>query len=246
MIDSPIGCESIGINVRIGDYFKYYFTRFIGNLNSAFDDFHRSDLEDYISRYRGSTILSLTDPLLVLNGFLVPIPRGMILSYGETLYALRDVLLHVDSDNLLGDLVGIEKLLADSTATYKAKSYSKKDYENDAKIISHLFSKVGLTNTSVESVIKSKEEAISDKDLLLSLVKDNYPNTLKINSALKALEATHSQIVLDDKQKVFISGLLMSIAYRLSIFSAAMEHVRYVEHGFVSCLNIIRNKSLRT
>lgn len=239
LLDSSVGCESISFTVRSGDFLKYYFDRFLVNFTHAFKDFTTSEINNYNVRYESTLKNMFNDPLMIFDKELVPIPKGMVKSYRDTLVDLNEMRHRISSDFILDHLSNV------LTDTLEGPFYTKISFEKDKEIIGSLFSKIGLIHSLSEVVLESRENLKFSNDTLQKITSSDYPIVLSIIPKLKEIENNHEKLIVSKEEKERLNKILMSMAYRLSMFGIIMDHVQSTEHNFVKCLDILRRKSLR-
>lgn len=247
ILDFDMGLERFSISTRVKDFVKYYFTRFFTNISHAFKDFSRSELVDFDKRYQLQLDQTLKNPLIHLKDTIVPIPKGMINPYLETLETLVSVLGTISPGSLEDDLRSVETALEknDPSLLYSPK-YSKKDFEKSKKIIGSLYTKNGLTHVTASSALVSLEETIRVRSLLSSLTIEYYPEVLTLLTTIKSLENIHSSVTIDPQDTEKYGTVLMEAAYRMSIFAIVMDCIQDMEHAFVKALTVLKDVSSKT
>lgn len=240
LTECPLGLERLEVVSHLKDFYKYYFSRFLTNLTHVFKDFKHSEIEAFqLQKGRRIALLHKT-PLVKFKDTIVPVPRGMIGSYRETLYSIEGLLADVSSDRLLKDLSAFTQAIGnDSLNTTTLASYTKDQFESAKSTLSGLFSKNGLSHKLAGSALQSVEEISQVTHDLSSLTKTYYPEVLALNGAIPHLEEAHHKefskgLILQES-----SALLMSLAWRLSIFAICLDHIQTIEHAFVQTLDIL-------
>jgi len=142
------GLESFSLKTRLSDFISYFFKRFLVNVKSISKSFAASELEMFINRHSGKVNSVLKDPLLSLKDILIPIPKGMINPYKETLESLLKILELINSEMITHDLnilisdinnPDVSKVLHEPRASFKI-------YEDCKKTIGSSYSSKGLLN----------------------------------------------------------------------------------------------------
>jgi len=240
------GLESFSIDSRMKDFVGYYFSRFITNVKHRFQDFSQSELEQFNKRYERQISLTLKDPLLVIDDIRVAIPKGMLLSYYQTLEKLLMCLAHIQADRLTNDLKQLSlNVYTGSDEALPKSIYTKKTFESDKKTIGSLYNPTSLSYSLGKAALVSLPETIEVNDILLSLTRDYYPQVISMAKLIDELETAHDKTYANVKQTSLMREKLMETAYRVSVFAVVMDHIQAMEHAFVTALTTLKNTSNR-
>lgn len=238
-----IAQERFSSAVKFKDFVFYYFSRFTKNLTHAFSDFSSSEIIDFNSRHREKIDLLTKHPSLQLEGVIVPVPRGMRYSYLMTLKQLLAALDEIHPATVKRDLTALLRVMGtDKLKDLVVDDCSKETFETAKNEIGKLFSKTGLTHSTAPFALGSKTDIKSVNTQLLEVTGKYYPDLLSLNTILKAIEDRHNETTWTAKDKETMASYLMTMAYRLSILAAVMDHVQSIEHGFVGSLDILLKK----
>jgi hypothetical protein len=241
-----VGLEAIAIRSRIADFFSHLHRKFLVNLKHAFKDFAHSQIQQYNSKYERSIASFLKDPLLDYRETIVPIPKAMVMSYPETLRALETLLTHVKSDTLLSDLTQFKDIdTSDKVSRIRIDTYSKSDFERDKQTIGKLYGKYGLTHHLASEVLKTPSDVVETNRSLIGITSKYYREIIDLNGLMSDIEKNYQIDTLDPSDKDRLVSLLMTMAYRLSIFATIMDHIQDMENNFVLSMDILRKHSLR-
>lgn len=240
------GLEAFSVSARMSDFIGYYFSRFISNVKHSFKDFTHSELEIINKRYERQITLTLTDPLLTIDDLRVSIPKGMLLSYSHTLDQLLICLSHIQADKLVRDVESLTNLIYVSEPDHIPKPfYTKQDFERDKKNIGSLYNPTSLSYSLGKTALSSLAETKQVNDTLLTLTRDYYPQVIKLNKQIDALETVHQKTFGPIEQSTQLRNALMGMAYRVSILAVIMDHLQTMEHAFVTTLTLLKDTSKR-
>lgn len=239
----PIAQESISSLTHIKDFVKYYFTKFITNISSVFKDFSTSEIEEFNQKNSDKLNLLIKRPSLVLDGIVVPIPKGMINSYKKTLSSLIVLLQTTHPESIKDDFeLLLSAMSSRSLTSLKTSSYPKTTFDRTKFSIGNLFGKTGLTNSIAKVVLVSKSEIEEVNDSLLKLTKQYYSDIIYLNKMIKTLENHYTVTKWTDVEKAILSREFITMAYRLSILAVIMDHVQSIEHMFIKSLEVLFTK----
>jgi hypothetical protein len=239
----PVGLESFSSSVYFKDFVHYYFTRFVMNLTHAFKDFTMSEIVDFNHRHRDKLELLFKYPTLSLNGIIVPIPKGMVKPYDQTLNVLMQCFAQCHPETIVADMQALVGALErNSVKGLQLSKYSKEDFDSAKVMIGKLFGKTGLTHATADHVLLSKNSIKRVNDELVSVTKTHYSTLINLNNIVKTLESKHSKSQLSKNDRDSTAQYLMTLAYRLSIIATVMNHVQAMEHSFVESLDILLKK----
>lgn len=243
--ESALALESFSILTRMGDFTRYYFKRFFGNIFDVFKNFSHSEIQDFHKRYQIQIQRTLNDPLLNVDDLLVAVPKGMQKSYRETLSDIAIVLESVKSQSILTDLEELTQTLYHGQVKNLPKQdYTKASFDRDKTILSKLFSQVGLSQGLGKTYLESLSTVKDCDAYLVTITRDLYSKTLDIKSALENLERTHDTSNYQSTQDaVFVKDALLTMAYRLSTFAVCMDLLQRIEHSFVIMLGQLKTIS---
>ena len=246
IMESSVGCENITASVRISDFIKGFFFRIHHNFKTFDSHFSYSEIEHYNAKHSGALKVIFSDPMIDLTDTLFPIPKGMHGTYPDTLIGLVNILTSIDAEQLYKDLIALESRLNQGVTTYdNLIKYSKERFNHDIKAIGFMFGTKGMTHTLTKQSIVDLATTKAVNNTLMTISKIFYPMVVSIPDILVKLENTHKTLNLDTDHKRDLSQVLMSLAYRLTVFGIVMGHVQALEHNFVQCLDIIQNRSSR-
>lgn len=242
----PIAQESLVSLPGIQDFIHYHFTRFISNFAHAFKDFSTAQIEDYNRRHSHQLKIILNDPLLKLEGVIVPIPKGMMQPYKTTISSLMNVLGTLRADQIEHDINSVVAMMEHPHVTaHQITAFSKADYQKAKEIIGGLYNSQGLTHSLAEKVFPRNEDLITTNNSLSQATSRYYPKVFLFNTLVKKIEEVHGDIQFEPKEKSQLVSALMGIAYRISIFATVLEHLQDMEHQFVQCLDIVTRITTR-
>lgn len=235
------GLESFSLNIRLNDFISYFFKRFLVNFKSITKPFASSELEMFISRHSKKVNLVLSDPLISLKDILIPIPKGMINPYKETLSSLLEILVAINAEIISHDLEIIISNInnSDSVKTLHNPRASLKVYEDCKKTIGSLYSTKGLLNVPGNLAFLRFEDLVITKDILLQTVKFKYPEVIKIHKLVSEIDNLHSEQMISEQTMNSVRDVVMDVAYRVSIFAVVMNHIQELEHAYVKSLNVL-------
>lgn len=238
----PIAQEKFSLNTHLKDFGRYYFGRFVTNLTHVFSDFSQSEIADFNQKHQ-SKIAHLTKyPALNLDKTIIPIPKGMVKSYNQTLSDLLKILDPVSPQTLKSDLESLLSAMGNNTIrSLTVSPYSKKQFDDAKHAIGKLFGKTGLTHVTASYGLGSLNEIKDTNKHITTTVSRYYPDIVALNPLLKRIEDTHQNLTWSDADRILLTKHLMMTAYRLSIFAVVMDHVQDIEHGFVKSLGAILN-----
>ena len=240
--DAFEGLESFSIGMRMQDFVKHYFTRFLSNIKTVSKDFSRSEIDLFNSRWTKQIDLALKDPLANIDRLRVAIPTGMIGSYYDTVQALVLCLAHIHADRLHRDLTTMTSILGgNGMSNTDFPTYSKRDFDIDKVTISKLYSSTGLSYSLGKSALVSLAETRGVNAMLLSLTSVYYPMVMALNRKIDELERTHRDSGVSSNTDASWRKSLMDLAYRVSIFAVVMDHIQSMEHSFTNALLSVRN-----
>lgn len=238
------GLESHSVSAKIQDFVEYYFSRFITNIKHSFKDFSQSELLITNKRYQRQIDLTLNDPLLRIQDLRVSIPKGMLLSYYQTLEKLILCLTNIKADRLILDLNKLsDSLQHDANHVDDLAFYTKTMFESDKKIIGSLYSTIGLSYTLGKNALVSLTETQQVNNMLLSVTRDYYPKVIEMSSVIDALERNDRLGSSSTPPSQLVRHSLMGMAYRVSMFAVVMDHIQNMEHAFVTALNTLKEQS---
>ena len=244
ILQLPIGQEGLSSTLYMKNFTSYYFNRFVDNLTHVFEDFSYTEIEDFNKRYKEKIYHFITKSEFVVDHLIVPIPKGMINSYKETLTSLLSILDIIKIQTVANDLNSIIVNMESMTLTkVNSNLITSKIFENLKNDISKMFGKMGLRHSLSGLVMGSRDDIDKVNGYLLNVTKTYYPDIIKINQLLKTIEAVYSKITWSDQDKLTLSNHFMTMAYRLSILAVVMDHVQDIEHTFVKSLDIILRNS---
>jgi len=235
-----IGQERFSLATHFSDFTHYYFSRFMINVKSAFKDFTTSEVRDFNNRHGAKIDLLVKYPALRMTKSIVPIPKGMIHPYRDTLDVLTNVLDRVNIATIKHDL---EQILA-TMGTGKLKTllvtqFDKKEFEEAKATIAKLFGKTGLSHSTVSHVLATPADVGYVNSNLLNVTNKCYPLVMELNPLLQKIETRFNQLKFNEQDKETLSSILMIMAYRLSILAVVADHLQSLEHGFVGSVDII-------
>lgn len=240
ILELSIGQENLQPLSQARDFATYYFTRFWSNLTSIFKDFSTSEITDYERKHHSQITHLLKYPSWNMTGVILPIPKGMVGSYRQTLLSLLEVLSIAKPKMLLGDLQNLQQAIQrKNLSTLTDTPCDKSDFEQAKGMISKLFGKTGLTHATAPYVLATQGDVREVLTGLTDLTEQYYPEILKLQKLIPAIEDVHKKATWSGKDKAILSAQLMTLAYRLSIFATVMEHVQDVEHRFVMSLDTL-------
>jgi hypothetical protein len=241
--EMPIALESMAVTSHLKDFVHYYFTRFITNITQAFKDFTGSEIADFNHRHTEVLARMFKRPTLRLEGIVVPIPRGMIQPYNQTLTSLMTLLTEVKGQELRKDMDAlVAALSSQSVKGLSTHTYTKDQFDHAKVSIGKLFGKVGLTHATAEFFMVDKDSIKATNDKLLQLTEFYYPDLIAINETVKTLEEKYYQFTGGAKDRYVISQQFMTMAYRLSILATVMDQIQMLEHSFVGSLDTVLKK----
>lgn len=241
-----MGLEAFSVSTRMADFFQYYANRFVSNIKHAFRDFSHPELVNYYSRFKRQVDLTLSDPLIRFNDLVVPIPRGMLASYKDTLDGLSNILERIHAPELFGDFDTVAAELKGSSPSLPKSSYTKKMFEQDKSTIGGLYSKVGLTHSTSKKVLVSLTEVRVVKQTLIDLTTQYYAQTIAFSKRVDEFDKTFTGETLSVSDRAKAAEALAQLAYRLSIFAVVLDHIQGMEHAFVKVLETLRQVSHRS
>jgi hypothetical protein len=235
-----IGQERLSIATYFHEFTRYYFQRFLINLQHSFKNFAGTELGDF-NRRHVNQIKELTKYPALSNGkVIVPIPKGMVQSYKVTLEVLTAVLEKIDyltvEQDLHRILVGMNQPQLQGVSI---DDLDKQTYDTARDRIGHLFGKTGLSYATAQQALVSSTDIAYVNEHLQGVITKLYAVVLAINPLLKQIEARFSAVTLSDRDKDILSGYLMTMAYRVSILAVAADHLQSLEHGFVASLQTL-------
>lgn len=235
------GLEKFSLASRTSDFVRYYFTRFLFNLRDAFKGFSRSELDHYNVRHQSQLAQTFKNPVLKLSDVIVPIPKGMIKSYEDTLHALIGLLADIGATSLDDDLRRIISAIeqSDSRLLYKP-IYTKAKYDKARGAVGKLYSTSGLTHLPGNKALDTLKVAASVNDILTSVVINYYPVTIDIGVLVNKIEKIHTGDQIKPEEAGHFQEVLMDAAWRVSIFAVVLDHVQKMEHSFVEALETLR------
>ena len=238
--DLNIAQESMSHPLYIKDFFTYYFNRFISNLKYSFEDFSHSEIADFNKRNLQKIESFYTDSTPLKKGLIIPIPKGMIKSYQRTIEDILAVLDSIKASYIKEDFKNLLALIEKKDLkNLKQSFYSKGLFEIDKDKIAKLFGKTGLTHSISSRVFGSKEDVSAVNKTLMRTTQHLYPDIISLEPLLKTLEVRYTKSNFSNDEKVLLAHVLLEMAYRLSVFSVAMDHVQEIEHNFVKSLDIL-------
>lgn len=240
MILDDCGLERYSTSTRLQDLLSYFFSRFLKNIQNVFKEFSHSELEDFLMRHPEKTNLLFKDPFLNLSDTIFPIPKGMLQGYKPTCDALNIVIQNTDPVSIASDIqTVIDATSKTEVKPFKTTYYIKSSFDSDAKTIGRMFSSNGLTHTTGQKAFSSVAELGIVKDDILKFARVNYPQVFDIHEKVKHLEKLHSEDLITGKSLDILRQNILSLGYRISIFSKAMTHVHEMEHAFVKGLTYL-------
>ena len=241
--EMPIAQERMSVASHLKDFTYYYFSRFTLNLKTVFSTFTTSEIADFNRRHLHGLKLLTKGSLPNVGQVILPIPKGMLNPYQKTLEALVKVLNSTSAASIRQDLEQLRDAMKAKTLPGSTlPSYSKTQFDQAKVQIGLLFGKTGLTHATAEHVLATTQEIDEVNTKLLELTQTYYPELLVIGQVIEEIEHLHSDGQWSERNKLILSGKLMSLAYRLSIIAVVMDHVQKVEHGFVQSLSILLKK----
>jgi hypothetical protein len=205
-------------------------------------EFSQSEIKDYTTRYRRAIDLSIDDPLVDIRSMILAIPKGMIRSYPDTISVLVKLLTDINYTTIPKDLKAIEDNLKNPDNISTIAPYSASDFSRDKTLLSGLFTQAGLIHKTGEVLFNNKQDIHKVESDLLTLTNECYPLVFDIKTILKYLEEAHDRA---SDVPEHMPNSLLSVGYRLSIFSVVVDNIQAIEHNFVQCLESIRKRSLR-
>lgn len=236
------GQESFSLPTRFKDFTGYYLTRFLTNITHVFSDFSSSEIEQINNRHHNKLSILLKHPGFTLEKQIIPIPKGMIKSYKETLDDLISVSIKLYPKNLKDDVTG---LLNDFTKPVspvnKDNLYTESDFEQAKTSIGRLYSTSAISHAFAKNALRSIQDINDVNQNLIYLTKTYYPEVIALYGLLKKVDNHYAKTDLSIEQKEVVSQQLMTLAYRLSIFAIVMKHVQEMEHAFVKSLTLLIN-----
>lgn len=233
---SFMGMEKLNLSLRMHDFLQYYFLRFMSNVKFALKDFTHSEIASYVARHERILERILKDPLYSISGTIVPIPKGMIGSYRETLTTLLDILTTVHAETLEVDL-GV--LVSGQFDSISHTTVTKASFDLGKQKLGAMYSSVGLSHTLSEIALEDLPTIRDSKQKLLNVTAQYYPQTIRIHKLIDTFDKTHSTAVIESDKSQMVRDALMSLAYRVSLFSVVMDKIQELEHSFVKCLEIL-------
>jgi hypothetical protein len=241
ILEDVKGQESFSLKTRLSDFISYFFKRFLVNIKSTTKLFAASELEMFINRHSNKVNVVLNDPLISLKDVLIPIPKGMIHSYKETLNVLLEVSNKINSEMIGSDLKTIIANIQNNNSSEMLHDprTSLKIYEDCKKTIGALYSNKGLLNVPGNLAFLSIEDISTSKDMILQIAKQYYTEVIEIHALIDKIDKLHSGEMISEVSLSNTQESVMDLAYRVSIFAVVMNHIQELEHAFVKALNVL-------
>ena len=244
---STMALERFSVMTRIGDFVRYYFSRFLKNAHHALKDFSQSEIEQFNQRYHKQVGLTLKDPLLSIKDVIVPIPKGMVGSYHATLISLTEILSKIHVETLKDDLANVLKAVESADASLLHKpSLTQAQFNRSITMVGKLYSVNGLTHTTAEHALVSLAETQDVNLILQGLSKEYYPQAIEMANLVDSIDKVHGSVSIPPEQAGQFSAALMSVAYRVSLYAVVLEHAQDMEHTFTKALKTLLDISART
>jgi hypothetical protein len=240
IVDSYIGLEDYSFSIRSKDFFTYYFKTFVSNVKDHFKQFSRSEIVEFNNRYGNRIKHTLNDPVIPLEDFILPIPKGMIHTYLETTNRLTGLLKAILSDSLISDTDDlIHGLQNPDTSYFNTVKYSKKDFDKDVSDLSETFAHTSLNHVVGNKAFNKPRDVSEVNSILLDYTSHYYPVTISLNQKMKDIEKAYDHCNFTNSNKKIIDESLLSLAYRVSLFSEILLRIQEIEHNFVECLRLL-------
>lgn len=239
--DESTGLEAFSLAHRTKDLVGYFFTRFIDNIRHRNTLFLHSELAQFHMRYRSQISDILKSENRNLDDYIVPIPKGMIHSYWETLSTLSKLLTDIRADALENDFHTLHLMLTDTT-TVEPQRFTVQAFESCKAQIGKLYGTGGLAHTLASKVFPQQGDLANTDTTLLRAVKDNYPRAILLNKGAQEFSEEHDKHASAHPDIPEMNQAIMAMAYRLTIFAVVVDHLQNMEHAFVKVLEIFRRK----
>ena len=234
----PLGLEFLAPIHHLGNFINYYFTRFVKNISHVFSDFSGSLILDFNQKYK-TKLHVLDTKTFSYRDKLVQIPGGMQLSYQETLDGLLKILQEIHVDSLYHELKDLTTVF--TTGVYHHPQIHACDgfeFERLKRRLQPLYSEKKIHVTTGAAAFPNASDFGKVNKDLLAVTQTYYKTTIQLPALLTDLETQHKHIALklEDKDKVVLMHDLMSLAYRLSLFSVVIDHIQTMEFCFTKTL----------